>query len=60
MTNPMMKVGTKAMPITIIQTKATKAGPMDYLVPIPAMNRDDATREVVVTAVLEARVAQHA
>jgi hypothetical protein len=33
---------------------------MNDLVPVSAMNRDDAAREVVVTAILEARVAQHA
>jgi hypothetical protein len=34
--------------------------PWRALVTISAMNRDDAARKVVVTAVLEARVAQHA
>jgi len=60
MTTAAMNTGTKAMPITIIHAAATKAGPMSQLVAVSAMNRDDATGEVVVPAILEARVAQHA
>ena len=52
--------GTNAVPMTIIHPIAANAGPMNVLVPVAAMNRDDATRKVVVTAVLETGVAQHA